>query len=201
MKKITRHITSLLLCAVVYLSCYPTSASASTRSVISFMATVTPIRQQADTWCWAACAEMCGKTIDPTSTRTQADVVNYVDSDLAETIDGIIKGCEYVANFKKSFTYDFISSTLLYRKASQKEATVVLAYPKNGTMYDPGHTLLVYGIVSTSSEGVTKRDVYYVDPWDGKRYSCDYEKFCDGTSNNLWKPIMVVYSDGEGGVV
>lgn len=184
MKNAIRTITSLLLCTAIYFSCFPISASAiGDTSYVS----ITPVKQKMDFWCWAACSEMCGKTVDPSSPLTQTDVVKLIKGSIVnETGAGedILRGVKFVARNKKSFTLKPIDFNTLVIKIKAKEAVIANGRneidPKN-----PGHTLLIHGTVFYDGEGGSQYSVYYCDPYDAKTYFCDYDSFCDGSYSDF----------------
>ncbi len=194
-KKGIQMFASWCLCIAIYLSCFVTYAGAygDFRYV-----QVTPVEQAKDNWCWAACAEMCGKTVARESTRTQYDIVAHLYG--SSSYDGpsgnvfnIIDGCNYAAMNKKSFKLEELKSEILVNWAYKNEAVVVLCYDKSDTSA-AGHTLLINGTYFYDGDAGSWLKVYYIDPAYGREFNCLYDDFCDGSGNGGWLAKFVVHS-------
>ncbi|MCC8123685.1 MAG: hypothetical protein LIO58_09115 [Oscillospiraceae bacterium] len=67
--------------------------------------------QEKANWCWAACAEMEGKAINPASTATQEEIVAYVKNpnlpDAEATGYTTAKAAKFASDFKATFDYQY----------------------------------------------------------------------------------------------
>lgn len=180
--KICLRVISLLLCMGIYLSCASIPANAS---VINNVVPVTPVIQAKSNWCWAACAEMCGKTISPSSKLTQSDVVKYIKGDTVNESGKILEctnGCTYVALSKKKFIFGYIDFSVISNRTSRKEALV--AYGE-ATLGSVGHAFLIRGSQFIDNDEGTQYNIDYINPSNGNNYHCSYESFCNGSYNNF----------------
>lgn len=101
MKKTLQIVISFILCYTVYLSTFNTYAKAA---VINHVVPVSIVKQAKSNWCWAACAEMFGKSVYSSSARTQYDIVRYVKgSEVNKTanVSECLTACQY-ASYNKS---------------------------------------------------------------------------------------------------
>ena len=67
--KIFLRIVSLLLCMGIYLSCASVPVSAIVVNQVP--STIKDIKQEKSNWCWAACSEIVGKSVYPSSSVSQ----------------------------------------------------------------------------------------------------------------------------------
>ena len=194
MKKGMQIFTSWCLCLTLYLSCFATYAS---EIAVYRYVNVTPVEQAEDDWCWAACAEMCGKTVNRQSTRTQHNIVAYLTGVKGTKPTGsgydTIDGCKYASINKKDFTADLFEFFILTNWTSKNEAVVALCFDKRSDKL-PGHALLVNGTHFYDGDGESWLRVYYIDPAYGKEFDCLSTEFADGSGNGGWLPKLAVHS-------
>ncbi|MBD5129622.1 MAG: hypothetical protein HDT43_06830 [Ruminococcaceae bacterium] len=180
--KICLQVISLLLCIGIYLSCASVPASAI---VVNYVVPVAPVIQAKSNWCWAACAEMCGKTIAPSSTRTQYDVVKYIKGDTYNVGGNKLEcanGCKYVALSEKDFIIGYMDFSVIGNRTGRNEALVAFGEPTEGS---GGHTFLIRGSQFVDGSGSTQYNIDYINPSNGNNYHCSYESFCNGEYNNF----------------
>lgn len=191
--KIIPRVMAVLLSIAVYLSCVSTYASAG---MYTFIADVTPIKQAKPNWCWAACAEMVGKSVNPNSKRTQYDVVQYLkgnQNDQTGKVSDIVLGCEYVSHNSKNFTFGMLKPEGLVQRILPREGVVAVLTQRNGT---GGHAVVIRQInmnviVWGDNTTTTNYSVGYVDPATGGTYVCTYESFCNDHFGDLKLTAMV----------
>lgn len=163
-------------------------AISSTTSV-----SITGVRQAMDQWCWAACAEIIGKTVFSGSTRTQFDVVNLLkrtDENPWPNVGGLpsdgAAGASYVAFYNKNFMGEYETlnfSEITYSLAKGYAVSTSGGYYESGERVG-GHAVVVYMTQFIEYGAQTTYRVTYYDPWDGTTHTCSYEEFCDGTYNS-----------------
>lgn len=192
--KIIPRIIAVLLSIAVYLSCVSTYASAT---AVSTVVSVTPVKQAKSNWCWAACAEMCGKTIYNKSPRDQYGVVQYVkhtQDDVTGNGYDCLAGCEYVACNLKNFTYGMLDLSQLGSKFSQNQAVIAVIKQSGATK---NHDVLLYGTQIVDGDGGTKLYIDYIDPIDCWRYHVLFDDFCNGTANSYfgYKVTVMIYAE------
>ena len=136
------------------------------------------VLQRRNDWCWAACAEICGKTSNEDSDRTQADVVAYICGD-AEVQWGSISdasdGATYVA-----YGYDLWQSTSSTKSFSAITQYIAAGHPVATGINDDGDHMVVVYITQyiDNSSGVFYYLDYY-DPYNGRTIHITYDDFCD----------------------
>lgn len=136
---------------------------------------------------------MCGKTITPTSTRTQNDVVKYThdseDNIYGDPID-IALECDYVAMDKRSFTLDLPGWGKFNEKMGKKETVVAAGV----SVDDPnsGHVFLVNGTTFIDSYGDSQHYVTYIDPAFAQEYTCTYDEFVSGERTGFEIGVLVL---------
>ena len=74
--KIVKRTVSLILVFIVLFNMNGLRSNAAVNSY--YYVSVTPVQQLQSNWCWAACAQMAGRSKYPSSTRTQIHVVNHI---------------------------------------------------------------------------------------------------------------------------
>lgn len=94
---------------------------------------------------------MCGKTVAPESTRTQYDIVAYLNYPVGNGYD-TINGCKYAAMNKKDFTAGKFESRILVNWLYKNEAVVALCINKDD-VDAIGHALLVNGTLFYDGSG------------------------------------------------
>lgn len=168
--------------AIVYLTVITCIVSAipfvSNAVVQTTSCEIDGVIQIGETWCWAACAEICGKTSYENSDRTQEEVVEYICGD--STYQGgsaqeAGRGATYVA-------YDYntwygIRSTKNFSAITQY---IAAGHPVATGIYDDGnHMVVVYitQFIDNSSGEFYYLDYY--DPFNGRTVHISYDDFCD----------------------
>ena len=194
--KTISNILAVFLSITVYLSCVSTYASAI---AVSTTVAVKPVKQAKSNWCWAACAEMCGKTIYDKSPRDQFDVVQFIkhsQDNVTGTGYDCIAACEYVACNLKTFTR--INGTLdlsqLGSHFSKKQGVVATIKNPNVT---PNHDVLLNGTQIVDGNGGTRFFIDYIDPIDCWQYHELYDDFCNGNTNSYkgYKAVVMIYAE------
>ena len=152
---------------------------------------VTSVKQDKDNWCWAACAEMAGKSVySGTSYRTQYSVVNKIKGTAADPYPDVSGSISDSATGAKYVTYDTVDFESKSSKWSFSEIETSLtnghavqagAGYYNWIFRDGGHVVVIY---ATTTDAAGTEYISYIDPWDGKSYTCTYKAFCDGSFNN-----------------
>lgn len=138
---------------------------------------VTYKKQEKTQWCWAATAQMTGKYMYPSSTRTQTQIVTNVKgsavNDPATTSE--------TATATKYATHNTINFAAVYSTFSFAS---VKSYIDAGIPLQPlvndgssGHYYVIYGYHESSSDNY----LYLVDPWDGYGKYTSYSSFLNGT--------------------
>lgn len=166
--KIFSRIVSLLLCMGICLSCATMPVSAI--AVNQVPSTIKDIKQERSNWCWAACSEIVGKSVDPSSSVSQSQIVMKTKGSIGNytgSINDIIAGCEFAGNHKKSFKY----GDAYYNQ--------LLDFSQVGIRIGNG-----IGVIAAATfydgDGGTKYSIGYIDPLDGERYYCYFDDFCSG---------------------
>ena len=136
---------------------------------------VPTVKQAKSNWCWAACAEMAGKNVTPSSTRTQYDVVTYIKGEGYPNSFGSLSDCasgaRYVSlNAKTYYTTGVMSYNSINSMVRNGYAMIIVCRNSNGA-----HALLVYGTILSDTSGGTKTYLNFVDPWYGGRYQIEYQ--------------------------
>lgn len=184
-RKISRIVGMV---SIIVLICINIKAQAitSTTSV-----NIIGVRQNRSNWCWAACAEMAGKTAFSASQRTQDDVVNFLMGTEENPTpnepgfaDEVASGANYVAHFQKTFVseesaLDFSEITYSLAKGYAIPAGYVF-YNSSGEPRG-GHMVTIYMTQFVDFGGTSEYRITYYDPWDGTSHTCAFEDFCDGT--------------------
>lgn len=181
--KMVKKMTCIYAVLIIAILLPSLSVNAQIESV-----SVTAVQQAKSNWCWAACAEMSGKVVYSSSTRTQYNVVNYLKGSLfvpypnsTGSIEESASGSQYVAHNTKTFTstdskwiFPQIESSLADGYPVQAGAGYYTNGVRNG-----GHVVVIKKTESTNSNAY----IDYVDPWDGATYHCSYLSFCDASFN------------------
>ncbi len=181
----------LLICASLALSaamlCSPAFATVQTESV-----DIEGVTQAKSKWCWAACAEITGKAVYPSSSRDQYDVVIFLkgtDSDPYPDKSGSRQdsatGSEYVAYNTENFT-----SKGSKWNFSQIVTSISHGYPVQaaagyytGIIRTGGHVVVIYMTQFIDNSSGTEAYIDYYDPWDGTNHHCTLDAFSDGSYN------------------
>lgn len=152
-----------------------------------------PVVKQAQTqWCWAACAEMAGKNVYPSTDRTQYSAVQYVkgnDSNPYPNVTGTAKdgaiGSQYISYDKKTFSYIIEPWSYNQIVASLKNGYAVQAGAGtySGSTRVSGHRVVINNAQFIPEFPGAAEYIDYQDPWDGKTHHCTFASFCDGSYN------------------
>lgn len=184
-RKLLFACVSIALCVAMF--CPTTFATVQTES-----ANITEVKQAKSNWCWAACAEMAGTSVYPSSNRDQYDVVRHVkgkNSDPYPDKPGSIRdsanGSKYVAYNNTDFTsknskwnFSQIATSLSHGNPVQAGAGYY-----DGSKRTGGHVVVIY--MSQFIDGASGTETYidYLDPWDGASHHCSLDAFSDGSYN------------------
>ena len=181
-----------------------TSAESNTLSSIrSDSVDIPRIPQAKSNWCWAACAEMAGKTVYPNATRTQYSVVEYLKGnigvpypDVSGDVDDSAEGSTYVTNDTISFVSKFRGlfsiengqwtfSEIAESLRGGNPVQVCGGYYNSLGIRTGGHVVVIYqaDLIFSSSGSGNSYCIGYYDPWDDQNFYCTYDAFCDGSFN------------------
>lgn len=158
--------------------------------IVTTAVDIIPVMQEKSNWCWAACAEICGKNANPNSTRTQRDVVRTIKGSSLPNVTGTLRqseiGTEYVAMSVMDYLYgeirlDYsqITECLAHGYAVQAAAGI---YSLDGVRQG-GHMVVINMTQFVDIVGENPYRLTYYDPNDGLSYTCTYEEFCNGSFN------------------
>lgn len=157
---------------------------------------ITGVRQAKSEWCWAASAQIAGKCVYPSSSRTQYSIVNHLKGATAGTSEEMypnesgslsdsVAGSEYM-------TYGNVDFRSTYSKWGYSEivTSLVRGYPVqaaagyyNWIIREGGHMVVIYMTQFIDNSDGSWMNLYYYDPWDGETHCCTYEAFCDASYN------------------
>lgn len=184
MKRFFQVVVSFVLCYAVYLSGFNTYARAS---VINSVAPIPIVKQAKSNWCWAASAEMFGKGVLSSSTRTQYDTVRYVKgSEVNETANAseCLNACRYASSNVKplSFTSTRLSFSEVGRRVAKGEG-IFTVLAKEGTNLE--HAVVVSATQFIDGNNGIENNIDYLEPFYGKSYHCSYDSFCNGHCQNM----------------
>lgn len=190
--KVIPRIIAVFLSIAVYLSCVSKYASAGG---FIYIADVTPVVQAKSNWCWAACAEMCGKSVNPNSTLTQYDVVQYVKGgqyNLTANWEELLIACRYVTNFSKVFTNGTLSAEELLGYILSRQGVIAILSHSSGTS---SYAVVIYqigtNVIVGENSASSTYSVGFIDPWDGDAYFSTYDGFCNGSYMSYKLQTMV----------
>lgn len=181
--KIFLRIVSLLLCMGIYLSCASVPVSAIVVNQVP--STIKDIKQEKSNWCWAACSEIVGKSVYPSSSVSQSQIVNKLKGSIGNylgSINDIMAGCEYAGNYKKRFTYgdscynELLDFSQVGTRIGNGIGVIAAVYVTNNLQHD----VVIAATTFYDGDGGTTYSIGYIDPIDGKRYYCSFDDFCSG---------------------
>ncbi|MBR5340111.1 MAG: C39 family peptidase [Lachnospiraceae bacterium] len=177
------YVTSLFLVLVLIINFSGLRLIAAQNSY-SYVS-VTPVQQLQTKWCWAACAEMAGKSKYPSSTRNQIHVVNHLYGTFENPYpntggypDDMANGSTYVAYNTATFSYSYSTRTFSQITSSIVQGNPViidLGHYNFLGMRNRGHAIIVYGVYTGLNI------VALVDPLDGEVYTCGFSNLQNGT--------------------
>lgn len=181
-KKIIIFLLTLLLCFIPLAN----SVNATTQF---HGVNIIGVVQAKSNWCWAACAEVCGKNVYPSSTRTQYSVVTFIKESTineAGTLDESARGSQYVAYNNKTYSYTYSTWNFSQIVNSLKNGYAVQAGAGyySGGLRTGGHMVVIYGTQFIDNSSGLLNYIDYFDPWDGTRHHCLFSEFCNGNYNN-----------------
>lgn len=177
----------LALVMIFTLSC-PAYATIQTESV-----SVTAVIQAKSNWCWAACAQMAGRAMYPTSTRTQYSVVYYLKHTSSENYPNVPGSISDSAIGSGYVTYNNVTfnSTASAWNFSQIATSLSNGYPVqagagyySGGIRTGGHVVVIYTTQFIDVTGTFEYYIDYLDPWDGSRNHCTFASFSNGSYNS-----------------
>lgn len=193
MYKLVRLLGCMLSLILVYILCIQ-SITAIPQITKYAIKNFIGYEQQKSNWCWVASAECSGKFFNPNTTKTQRSVVHAIkrisDTDNNDNFTGTVYDIESAAilftffpnqphnykGFEKKFSFVAL-------KAQMMKGVIPIVSSgtyNNNNVRVQGHAT---PICSTMNVGSTSKIIEYYDPSNGKKYSCTYEKFCDGSYN------------------
>ena len=178
-----KRLLSVLMILVLIIAVYPVKSSA-TQQV--YTVSVTPVQQFQSNWCWAACAEMAGKSKYPSSSRGQLQVVNHLFGtydnpypNVEGSLQNSATGSTYVTynNYSYSYTYSTwtfsqIATSIQQGNAVQTALGYYTSAGRNG-----GHMILIYEI------HLSYNMVSFIDPGDGLSHTCGFSSLQNGSYN------------------
>ena len=180
--------TGICFTLVISVLCPMAFATVQTDSV-----PITGVKQAKSKWCWAACAEIVGKAVYPSTNRTQFDFVSRYKGTLANpypneksgTLAESAGGSQYVAYDKVKF--DSIEGVWSFSKfvdsiAHGYPVQAAGGYYTNGKRTG-GHMVVVYMTQFTDNLSGSNCYIDYYDPWEDISHHCTYNSFCNGSYN------------------
>ena len=177
----------ILLVGITILVAFCLSFSAYADRSYSYSISVTPVVQSNSNWCWAACAEMAGKVLYPSTGRTQSDAYCYIYHSLtgnaSASIEDSANATEYVTHFNSTLTgvyYTLSFSTIKTHIQNGNPIQAAAGYYIGSTRCG-GHVVVIKGVYFASA--TSTKYIQYVDPANGNTYSCTYTAFCNGSYN------------------
>lgn len=184
MKRFFQVVVSFVLCYAVYLSGFNTYARAS---VINSVAPIPIVKQAKSNWCWAASAEMFGKGVLSSSTRTQYTIARSVKgSEVNEraTYLECLKACRYASSNVKPLilTADQPGFNEIVKRVAKGEG-IFTVLAKEGTNLE--HAVVVSATQFIDGSSGTEYNIDYIDPYYGISYHCSYDSFCNGHCQNM----------------
>ncbi len=137
------------------------------------------VMQEETRWCWAACAETCGKVSYPNSPYTQEDVVIEIKGGAYNTggsADETRDGTNFVAEYRDIWkrSNSALSFSSLTTKIAQDRPVIALLV---NSSYN--HAVVVYMTQFIDNSSGEHYYIDYFDPEDGATYHIAYEDFCD----------------------
>ncbi|PWM42882.1 MAG: hypothetical protein DBX47_07715 [Clostridiales bacterium] len=164
------------------------------------------IGQEQNLWCWAACAQMTGRTYVPASTITQSNIVQHIKGNTNNQAASIVETAT-ASTFATNNTVNFSGSVstlteqnLRIQLNSGNIVTIALGfYPGSGTTRNGGHVVVVYGY-QISSTGVLSyliRDPWPTvsDPWPapnpGQSYTRTYAQLINTAGTRRWDQTII----------
>lgn len=185
----TRKRIVFILVLLVLVSTVSRSAKAiSIPGCVCYTVNVTPVVQAHDNWCWAACAAMTGKTLYPSTTRSQYSAAYHILNSYADFGANIVDSAnatEYVAYNTKSLTgvyYKLGFYTIQSHIQNGYPVQAAAGYYVNG-IRDGGHVVVIKGTAYDTANN-SNNEIEYIDPYNGNTYCCMYSAFCDGSYNS-----------------
>lgn len=191
MKKFLQSLITFTLCYAVYLFGFNTYARAS---VINTVAPIHIVKQAKTNWCWAASAEMFGKSVYDSSTRDQYDIVKYIkgsEVNATATVSECLTACQYSSYYTKSLDYTYRLSFSEVGRRVAKGQGIFTALKKDGT--NMGHVVVVSATQFIDGNNGIENNIDYLDPFYGKSYHCSYDEFYNGNYNGL-KVLCMIYT-------
>ena len=175
---------SLILVWVLIIQLCPLKTYATN---IIYMISITPVQQAYSNWCWAACAQMAGKTMYSSSGRTQYSVVNYLYGDSMEqypnvqgTLNDSTEGSKYVTYYNRGFasTTSAWGFTSIENHMAQNKPIQAGIGGYFGTVRMTGHMVIIYGTAHVEDSTGSYWFVAYIDPDDGQNHYTSFSTFC-----------------------
>lgn len=153
----------------------------STLSVSAATVNVPAVKQSFSNWCWAACAEMEGKGVNPSSSVTQDTIVTLLFGSGSPNVGANAYTTATACSIGSSSTKTFYVATLGY-SYSQIMASINAGYPLVGIMGNVNgttnlHDIVIYGYTTVSSVNY----VYIVDPSTGGCKQKTYTSIANGS--------------------
>ncbi len=162
----------------------------------------TRVEQEYSLWCWVASAEMVGKHLWPSSTRTQESAFLYVKGYLVDETglkEETAKAAKYFTHNNYSFTVNnsYLSLSSVKNLIDKSMPFVASAgYYENGLRIG-GHSTVIMGYGTGSDNNM----VAYIDPWPDEigpgandSFLCPYSEFIDGSFNDReWDGTVYPY--------
>lgn len=203
MKKLTTIFISLFLLLQVIT---PTKVNAS-GTTISYTVNITNVTQAKSNWCWAACAEMVGKSIT-SSGRNQWQVVNHFYGTTsnqypnigASGVAEVASAAMYAALNQKAFdsTENIWSFNQINSSIQNHRAVIPLwTYTKTDGTFVNKHSLVIFKTETYIDDfsGAHYVYVYYVNPSTGASTKVSYTNFSHKTIVKNGITYNVDYTD------
>lgn len=154
----------------------------------------TPIVKQAKSnWCWAACSEMVGKALYPSSDKDQYAIVkkikgatlNPYPNVMGDYLD-VINALSWVTNYNYSFNAEEPWTEGRLAMYFDKGNGPIVAMLGNVSTLSDGHMVVISGYKAT----VDGLMVYVIDPWEGEKSLMYYSQIATCTEDDLYDELI-----------
>lgn len=195
--KTLSFLVALVMAFSVFVTYAPTASAVIYEKSLSV-----PIKtQQYSNWCWAGCAEMVGKYINPGASRSQSAIVSYVKGhpiNEGANVNETASASRYASHEKKYFSSQFTlggtnwSYSTIRSRIDANTPVIMLAGRYSGATRIGGHFVVCYGYTQNTIYNYNL--IRYQDPSNGTKYVCEFAAFKDGSFNGRKYDGTVWYS-------
>lgn len=143
---------------------------------------ITRERQQQTMWCWVTCARMVGKYYNPSTTKSQSDMVTFIKgSSINEggTDSEIKQAIEYICNKNAVANNTNLSFTEAWNEINSGDPFIAHISWNNTDIAGLGHAITCYAFDKENFNGLA----YFHDPWENTAsYNVSYNVLLSGCS-------------------